>query len=146
MVDDVTVNGGFSTLLLLKLLILINLYVIFCQIGKIYHLRFPPKKQSQDFGSTCSTTSFCRINFPFSKMPACQQSQYMILLTSAIIFFAKKIIQQSQYMILPASGNRLFPQVPPFNMIHRQHKNPHHHPKRKRKALCQFVIFIWRYF
>ena len=125
MVDDVTVNGGFSTLLLLKLLILINLYVIFCQIGKIYHLRFPPKKQSPDFVSTFFTTSSCRINFPFSKMPACQQSQYMIL---------------------PASGNRLFPQVPPFNMIHRQHKNPHHHPKRKRKALCQFVIFIWRYF
>ena len=45
LVDDVTVNGGFSTLLLLKLLILINLYVIFCQIGKIYHLRFPPKNK-----------------------------------------------------------------------------------------------------
>ena len=37
-------------------------------------------------------------------------------------------------MILPASGNGLFPQVPPFNMIHSQHKNPHH---RHHKGKCQ---------
>ena len=37
-------------------------------------------------------------------------------------------------MILPASGNGLFPQVPPFNMIHSQHKNPHH---RHIKGKCQ---------
>ena len=57
-------------------------------------------------------------------------------------------------MILPASGNRLFPQVPPFNMIHSQHKDPHHHRRHKviktswdMEMLCHLIVVLgcWIY-